>query len=1840
MKFFPFIARSVLFFAAICGVIGTNAFADPQLTSWYTINSGEYARVYTTTNTRNSGVSTTTWTGQNLPSYADVAEVLSSANWVYIKYPDLASYTMGPWLTPQGTQFMFWPTNQHGIAKFPRHPSVPPGNKTITGTGYSGNYVNGMAIFNALDGKAYDGSNLVMGPHNKADYYWHRNAPVGEGFNFDYALGHQNPAGVYHTHQNPIALRYQLGDHVDYNPSTKKYSESTNSTLQHSPIIGWAYDGYPIYGPYGYSVTNDSGSAVRRMIPGYVVRDGSNGTDDLSANLTTIPAWYARFRQTHFGGAYSTTASTARPSVDSNNYPLGTFAEDFSYLGDLTNANTGQLYRQAVDFDLDQYNGRWCVTPEFPGGTYAYFVAIDANGNATYPYVFGYEFYGNATGDNGVSITESVTTNFIGGADMPLTLSAPTVNSADGTVSLVWSSVDGGTYQVENSANQSDWTLESTNISSQGISTTNNFINLAGGGTNYARVTRTALASYDDAGSGSGVVSQSATQPYGLPAASSAISINFQGTAPSSMTSSETAGVLVVSNWNNATLASNSFNNLVDSGGNATSASATWNADGIGATAASNDPGDSKMMKGYLDVTNGSTGTVVVTNLPFSISSNSYNVLVYFDSASGSAHWVMQFTLGSASYFGRDNTFFAGTYSASTATSDSGISTPTANYVLFTNVSGNSFTLTATPGFASDGNPHAAINGIQIFAPGAVGLNVTTNPASQTVCAGEMVSFTAAADSAFTFTTQWQLSLAGGPFIDLPGETNWTLTMNAGLLNSGNRYRAVFSNSFGNSATTDSETLTVDAIPNAAISVDSTNVLANSSGHTATAAAEGSAYAWTISNGTITGATNLQTVTYTAGAAGEVTLGLTVANDAGCSASNSVAISIVPISDGVVSSTNFDSIISLATNVTKNYTFTDPSNGLSVVVAVTLTPYSSTNANAVFSLLDYSDDSPRRMAVDSGLFGGDGNWVERHEGFDFTASLVSASPRIDPGSIRFGIIGVGIRSTDANFSWNSSANTNEFFVSTEAVYALDTNTMALAESDYAGEAKLASDIYQLSDMSPFTGKSLVLKVTFSEANGSAPVMAIQPVNTSACVGDMASFVATANGDPAPTVQWQVKTNGGSSFVDIANATNTTLNFVAALANNGSEFQAVFSNSVSSVTSTSATLTVNAAPVAAIDLSPESVDANSTGNTASALAGEASYAWTISNGVISSATNLQTITYTAGASGSVQLNLVVENGAGCSASASTEVAIHSVTVTNSPEGDPQLTSWITASPGKYARIYLSDAARTNGISVTTWTNTTQHNLAQTLPAYASVQEVDYSANWIYVRSSDFANYIMGPWYNDATRTTDFINSPTNQHVLYVLPRTATLQNPPAVKSPTYGPIDAIGYFVNGVAMFDALDGNMWNGTTEVMGGNYQWRRAAYPNENVTFDPSYSHQQNTGQYHNHADPIGLRYTLGDHVDFNPVSKIYSESTNAPTKHSPILGWVRDGYPIYGPYGYSNPTNAASGIRRMISGYQLRNGQNGSDNLAVTGRATLPAWMLRNNGNVAQTGPSVSSSYPLGRYLQDYAYLGDLTNSATGAKYQLGVDFDLNEYDCRWCVTPEFPNGTYAYFVTIDSNGIPVAPWNIGMYFFGNPTGYKGTNITEAVATNFVGVPNVEPVLNSPTLNGGNVTLTWSATEGGRYRVESTTNFSSWTTNTTNVSAVLDSASYTVNASDANRFYRVAQTGLANYDPVILTNDNGGGGSGTSSVAPGGSAARGSTVTVTITLPGNPPNPPANAPITSITLAGTISGTNISDATQGTVIATFTIPADAPTGAQNIVVTFSVGPTYTLTGGFTIN
>jgi len=133
-------------------------------------------------------------------------------------------------------------------------------------------------------------------------------------------------------------------------------ADSYDDTLGslHSPIIGWAYDGIPIYGPYGYSDPDNIQSGVKIINPGYSLNHG--GVEDRPSTSTFAP---------------------------------GFFIEDYSYTGG----------------DLDKHNGRFCKTPEFPNGIYAYFAGITTSTTTNeleplYPYFVGNTFRSNVIQDN------------------------------------------------------------------------------------------------------------------------------------------------------------------------------------------------------------------------------------------------------------------------------------------------------------------------------------------------------------------------------------------------------------------------------------------------------------------------------------------------------------------------------------------------------------------------------------------------------------------------------------------------------------------------------------------------------------------------------------------------------------------------------------------------------------------------------------------------------------------------------------------------------------------------------------------------------------------------------------------------------------------------------------------------------------------------------------------------------------------------------------------------------------------------------------------------------------------------------------------------------------------------------------------------------------------------------------------------------------------------------------------------------------------------------------------------------------------------------------------------
>lgn len=485
-------------------------------------------------------------------------------------------------------------------------------------------------------------------------------------------------------------------------------------------------------------------------------------------------------------------------------------------------------------------------------------------------------------------------------------------------------------------------------------------------------------------------------------------------------------------------------------------------------------------------------------------------------------------------------------------------------------------------------------------------------------------------------------------------------------------------------------------------------------------------------------------------------------------------------------------------------------------------------------------------------------------------------------------------------------------------------------------------------------------------------------------------------------------------------------------------------------------------------------------------------------------------------------------------------------------DIQLTSWITSNSGQYARV----TETTTAAPVTTWPSTgVQQNNAnnkQALPAYADVQMVLYSTNFVYVRSSDLASHRMGPWYKEYSKINVNGLWPENRSLTSKIPRFPTAAG--SQNQVQQGPV---GVLVNGVTIANLGDGSGYKTLTGqdggITGGGVPgnqvdvWIRCATGAEGPILDGGFGHPAPDGGYHYHANPRALRFQLGDNLYYNATNDTYTEATTN-LHHSPLLGWAYDGYPIYGPYGYSSALNPISPIRRMVSGHVPRDGGVGTMNLNATGRHSLAPWAalfhtftltLGTNDYQLTTnsyGPNVSASFPIGWYAEDFDFLGDRIKATTGTNYQQGVDYDLDKPNGRICVTPEFPGGTYAYFIPIDSNGAPAFPFSIGRYWYGNNTGGRvvNGNITQAVITNFVGGPSAELRLSSPVVSNNIVTLTWSATEGGTYRVEASGNLSTWATNASGVAAVLNRGTVTTPATSTNQFFRVTRTGLVTYDP----------------------------------------------------------------------------------------------------------
>lgn len=267
-------------------------------------------------------------------------------------------------------------------------------------------------------------------------------------------------------------------------------------------------------------------------------------------------------------------------------------------------------------------------------------------------------------------------------------------------------------------------------------------------------------------------------------------------------------------------------------------------------------------------------------------------------------------------------------------------------------------------------------------------------------------------------------------------------------------------------------------------------------------------------------------------------------------------------------------------------------------------------------------------------------------------------------------------------------------------------------------------------------------------------------------------------------------------------------------------------------------------------------------------------------------------------------------------------------------------------------------------------------ASALRSTPEVHSATEDGRFIVVRSAGLSLKYFGPLQEPPVPPT------TLREFVYRIP----LDPEPEMGRHARVPVDVIGTFVNGLPIYNHFETLSWNGANlwhydaVALNDTGELTAAGHPRTELT----------------HPAPAGLLDQLAQTGDL------------AQSRHSPLIGFALDGYPVYGPWARAN-ADGSGGLRRMRSSYRLRPIAHRHD------------WADGTQLTPEQYGPDVSENDPLGTFVEDYEYVRGWG--------------DLDEFNGRFAKTPEYPNGTYAYFLTTDEAGRLAFPYLIGPRFHGH-------------------------------------------------------------------------------------------------------------------------------------------------------------------------------------------------------------
>jgi len=462
---------------------------------------------------------------------------------------------------------------------------------------------------------------------------------------------------------------------------------------------------------------------------------------------------------------------------------------------------------------------------------------------------------------------------------------------------------------------------------------------------------------------------------------------------------------------------------------------------------------------------------------------------------------------------------------------------------------------------------------------------VTKQPVSVTVEEGQTASFESTASGMPAPTVQWELSTNGGTsWSPIAGATSEKLTVPSTTTSeSGHEYRAVFENTAGK-ATSNPATLTVDTLPSVSKQPVGTTV---EEGQTASFESAGAGFPtptvqWQLStNGgstftNVSGATSdkiMVTGVKTSDngheyrAAFKNTAGTTYSEAATLTVQKLPAVTKQPVS--------------VTVEAGQTATFESAGTGFP-------TPgvqwEASTNGGSTWTPIEGATSSPLTIA--------DAQTSEN--GTEYRAVFTNAAGKATSSAAT-----LTVHKTPAVSKQPAGTTVEE---GQSAVFEAEAEGFPAPtvqwEVSTNGGSKWTAVTGATSDVLTVTGTKTSesgheYRATFTNIAGKAtssaatltvhkaPTITKQPTSTTVNEGQTVSFEATTSGFPTPTVQWEVSTDGGSSWSAIAGATSDQLQITdAQFSESGNEYRAVFTNAAGSITSSAATLTVLSPPVVA------------------------------------------------------------------------------------------------------------------------------------------------------------------------------------------------------------------------------------------------------------------------------------------------------------------------------------------------------------------------------------------------------------------------------------------------------------------------------------------------------------------------------------------------------------------------------------------------------------------------------------------------------------------------------------